>query len=97
MKTIELKPKPLRYITRTFFSLFIIFLIGKLWRYGMFEESEAWLFVRARVIEAFCDSSSVAALARLHARFKAQVMDHLMLNNTITGAEKSRTLSTSNR
>lgn len=52
MKTIEIKPKPLRYITRTFFFMFIFFLIGKLWRYGMFEESEAWLFVRARVIEA---------------------------------------------
>ncbi|MDF7825332.1 hypothetical protein P4B35_15005 [Pontiellaceae bacterium B12227] len=53
MKTIELRPKPLRHITRTFFSLFITFLLGKLWRYGMFEESEAWLFFQARVIEAF--------------------------------------------
>ena len=45
--------------------------------------------VTARVIEAFCDSSSIAALARLHARFKAHVMDFMILNQTVTAQEKS--------
>ena len=52
---------------------------------------------QARVVESFCDASAIAALTRLHVGYKAQIMDFLVLNNSITAQQKNQMLALMDR
>jgi hypothetical protein len=78
METIELKPKPVKIAIKVFVGMFIYFFLMKILRYGMFEVSEIWLFLRARAIEALVATATfslVAAIPYFQGRFNVRLTD----------------------
>ncbi len=78
MENIELKPNPAKIGTKVFVTTFILFAINTVVRYGMFEMSEVWLFLRGRAIEALVATATfslVLAIPYLQGRFNICLTD----------------------
>ncbi len=78
MENIELQPNPAKIATKVFVTMFILFAIKTVVRYGMFDGSEAWLFLRGRAIEALVATATfslVLVIPYFKGRFNVLLMD----------------------
>jgi hypothetical protein len=83
MEIIELKPKRLQIAVRVFVTAFIWHLVMMLWRHGLCDQSEIWLFLRARGVEALL----VTALASC---FPLRYRDIELTGTTLRAPVKKR-------
>lgn len=78
MENIELKPNPAKIATKVFVTMFILFVIKTVMRYGMFDGSEVWLFLCGRAIEALVATATfslVLAIPYFQKRFNICLTD----------------------